>query len=92
MSFSPFAVARLKRAVGESLGRAGTARYEIEDQCDDGKNQEYVDEATHRERTRQTHDPQDHQDNKHCPKHIALRVTAAASTLVFDQRDAYAMK
>jgi hypothetical protein len=54
-----------------------SARHEIEDEDDEGENQQDVNPASQRVAADESHDPEDEEDNRNCPKHFRSSYTIA---------------
>jgi hypothetical protein len=55
-----------------------SARQEIEDEYDDGENQKNMNPASQRVAADESHDPEDEEDNRNCPKHFCSPIRLPA--------------
>jgi hypothetical protein len=55
-----------------------SARHEIEDEYDDGENQKDVNPASQGVAANESHDPEDEEDNRNCPKHFRSPIRSPA--------------
>jgi hypothetical protein len=55
-----------------------SARQQIEDEYDDGENQKNMNPASQRVTADESHDPEDEEDNRNCPKHFVSPIRLPA--------------
>jgi hypothetical protein len=65
------------RESNDSASDDSSARHEIEDEYDDGENQKDMNPASKCVAADETHDPEDEEDNRNCPKHFRSPNTIA---------------